>query len=45
MKGDKKAEGGGVTLVLARAIGEAFVARHVDESRLRAFLIDEGAHA
>ena len=43
MKQDKKASDGGVTLILARAIGDAFVERHVDEERLRAFLVTEGA--
>jgi 3-dehydroquinate synthase len=40
---DKKAEGGALTFVLARAIGEAFVAKGVDPEALRAFLIAEGA--
>jgi 3-dehydroquinate synthase len=40
---DKKAEGGALTFVLARAIGDAFVARGVDPAQLRAFLIAEGA--
>ena len=43
MKQDKKASGGGVTLILARAIGDAFVARNVDEERLADFLVTEGA--
>jgi len=43
MSGDKKAEGGRLTLILARAIGEAFVARHVDLEAVRAFLVAEGA--
>ena len=43
MAGDKKAEGGALTLVLARRIGEAFVARDVDAATLRAFLMEEGA--
>jgi 3-dehydroquinate synthase len=43
MKQDKKASDGGVTLILARAIGDAFVERHVDEERLHAFLVTEGA--
>ena len=43
MAQDKKAEGGALTLVLVRAIGEAFVARGVDPAPLRDFLVDEGA--
>jgi 3-dehydroquinate synthase len=43
MGNDKKAEGGKLTFVLARSIGEAFVARGIDEARLRDFLIAEGA--
>jgi 3-dehydroquinate synthase len=42
---DKKAEGGALTLVLARGIGEAFTAKAVDPGPLRAFLIEEGAQA
>ncbi|EJL34787.1 3-dehydroquinate synthase [Caulobacter sp. AP07] len=40
---DKKAEGGTLTFVLVRAIGDAFVARDVDRDALRAFLLEEGA--
>ncbi len=40
---DKKAEGGTITLILARAIGDAFVMKNVDPAPLRAFLLDEGA--
>ena len=43
MAQDKKAEGGALTFVLARAIGDAFVAKGVDPAELRAFLIAEGA--
>jgi 3-dehydroquinate synthase len=43
MAQDKKAQGGALTFVLARAIGDAFVARGVDPALLRDFLIDEGA--
>ncbi|MBU2168281.1 MAG: 3-dehydroquinate synthase [Alphaproteobacteria bacterium] len=43
MTEDKKAEGGRLTLVLARRIGEAFVARDVDAGRVRAFLKGAGA--
>ncbi|MBX3479062.1 MAG: 3-dehydroquinate synthase [Caulobacter sp.] len=45
MAQDKKAEGGAITLVLARAIGEAFVARAVDPAVLTDFLKAEGATA
>ena len=40
---DKKAEGGALTFVLARRIGEAFTARGVDPAALRDFLLAEGA--
>lgn len=40
---DKKAEGGRLTYILARAIGEAFVARDVDAGAVRRFLEAEGA--
>jgi 3-dehydroquinate synthase len=40
---DKKAEGGKLTFILARRIGEAFVAKDVEASALRAFLSGEGA--
>ncbi len=43
MAQDKKAQGGRLTLILARRIGEAFVARDVDPASLRNFLIEEGA--
>jgi 3-dehydroquinate synthase len=43
MAGDKKAEGGQLTLILARRIGEAFVERAVDPARLLNFLRAEGA--
>jgi 3-dehydroquinate synthase len=43
MRQDKKAEGGRLTFVLARSIGDAFVAKDVDPARLRNFLIAEGA--
>ncbi|MET4684651.1 3-dehydroquinate synthase [Brevundimonas faecalis] len=45
MAGDKKAEGGRLTLILARGIGEAFVDKAVDAEAVRAFLIEEGATA
>jgi 3-dehydroquinate synthase len=40
---DKKAEGGALTFVLARGIGEAFVAKGVDPAVLTDFLKAEGA--
>jgi 3-dehydroquinate synthase len=43
MHQDKKAQAGGLTFILARDIGEAFVARDVDADRLRAFFVSEGA--
>ena len=45
MRHDKKASGGGLTLILVRAIGEAFVAPDVDPAALRDFLVAEGASA
>lgn len=43
MADDKKAEGGALTLILPRRIGEAFTHRDVDRATLRDFLISEGA--
>lgn len=43
MTEDKKAEGGRLTLVLARGIGEAFVVKDVDEDAVREFLRGAGA--
>ena len=40
---DKKAEGGRLTFILAKGLGQAFVARDVDAAQVRAFLIEEGA--
>jgi 3-dehydroquinate synthase len=40
---DKKAEAGKLTFILARGIGQAFVAKDVDAARVREFLIEEGA--
>ena len=40
MRGDKKAEGGKLTFVLARGIGGAFVSRDVDETVLHGLLDD-----
>ena len=45
MAQDKKAEGGRLTFVLARGIGQAFTAKDVDAGDVRAFLIEEGARA
>ncbi len=42
---DKKAEGGQLAFVLAKGIGEAFVAKGVDRAAVRAFLLAEGASA
>ena len=43
MAGDKKAERGRLTLILARDIGEAFVARDVEAAALTVFLCQEAA--
>jgi 3-dehydroquinate synthase len=43
MAQDKKAEAGRLTFILARALGEAFVARDVDAAAVRDFLRGEGA--
>jgi 3-dehydroquinate synthase len=43
MAADKKAEGGRVTLILARAIGEVFIERSMDRAVLSRFLKSEGA--
>ena len=40
---DKKAEGGRLTFILARALGEAFVAKNVDGQAVSDFLVAEGA--
>jgi 3-dehydroquinate synthase len=40
---DKKAEGGRLTFILARALGDAFVAKDVDARAVADFLIAEGA--
>ena len=42
---DKKAEGGRLTFVLAKGLGEAFVAKGVDAAAVRGFLVSEGATA
>jgi 3-dehydroquinate synthase len=43
MAQDKKAEGGRLTFILARGLGDAFLARDVDAEAVRAFLVSEGA--
>ena len=43
MAQDKKAEGGALTFILARGLGDAFVAKGVDAMAARNFLIGEGA--
>ena len=45
MAQDKKAEAGSLTFVLARGVGQAFVARNVERSKLQRFLVAEGARA
>ncbi len=40
---DKKAEGGRLTFILARGLGQAFVAKDVDPGQMKDFLIEEGA--
>ena len=40
---DKKAEGGGLTFILARGLGQTFIAKDVDAQAVRRFLLDEGA--
>jgi 3-dehydroquinate synthase len=45
MAQDKKAQSGRLTFVLVRGIGQAFVAKDVDASAVRAFLLSEGATA
>jgi 3-dehydroquinate synthase len=41
MAQDKKVKGGRLTFILARGIGQSFIARDVDADRVRAFLTDE----
>jgi shikimate kinase / 3-dehydroquinate synthase len=45
MRQDKKVERGKLTFILAKSIGEAFVARDIDEDRVSAFLARELAPA
>jgi 3-dehydroquinate synthase len=42
---DKKAEAGRLTFILARGIGDAFVAKDVAAEDVRKFLLAEGATA
>lgn len=44
MAQDKKAEGGHLTFILARALGDAFVDKTIDAATVTAFLKSEGAH-
>jgi 3-dehydroquinate synthase len=41
---DKKARNGALTFVLARAIGDAFLAENVDQRAVAEFLVGEGAN-
>jgi 3-dehydroquinate synthetase len=41
MRQDKKVERGRLTFILAKGIGESFVARNVDEASVSAFLARE----
>jgi 3-dehydroquinate synthase len=43
MANDKKTEGGKLTFILARSIGDAFVEKGADVDALRRFLVSEGA--
>ena len=43
MAQDKKAEGGRLTFILARGLGDAFVAKDVDAAAVTSFLKSEGA--
>jgi 3-dehydroquinate synthase len=43
MAQDKKAEAGRLTFILARGLGQAFVAKDVDAKTVRDFLLSEGA--
>lgn len=43
MAQDKKAEAGRLTFILARALGDTFVARNVEAASVRNFLLQEGA--
>ena len=43
MRQDKKVDSGRLTFILARGIGESFIARDIGEDRVMAFLADEAA--
>jgi 3-dehydroquinate synthase len=43
MAQDKKAEAGRLTFILARGLGDAFVAKDVDAGLVHDFLLGEGA--
>ena len=45
MRQDKKVERGRLTFILARGIGQSFIAKDVDEARAREFLVRERATA
>ncbi len=45
MAQDKKAEGGKLNFILAKGLGQAFVAKDVDAGEVRQFLTEEGATA
>lgn len=45
MAQDKKAEAGKLTFILARRLGEAFIAKDVDSYAVRDFLLAEGAQS
>jgi 3-dehydroquinate synthase len=45
MAQDKKAQGGRLTFVLVKGVGQAFVAKGVDAAAVRGFLLSEGAAA
>jgi len=45
MAQDKKAEGGKLNFILAKGLGQAFVAKDVDAGEVRAFIVEEGAKA
>jgi shikimate kinase / 3-dehydroquinate synthase len=41
MRQDKKVERGALTFILAKAIGESFIAKNIPEAEVREFLSDE----
>ncbi len=45
MRQDKKVEAGKMRFILARALGDTFIADDVSEADLRPFLLAQGAHA